>query len=95
MQTVNTGTPADFVATLEHNAAAYDAFQAFLDGLNSPGMVDGSTFIITRLRTADEKLMSVNLMHQQGAQPGPDLTIDTQNAGNVGSGGYNPANDTP
>ena len=52
MQTVNTGTPANFEATLEHNAAAYDAFQAFLDGLNSPGMVDGSTFIITRLKTA-------------------------------------------
>jgi hypothetical protein len=94
MQTVNTGTPADFVATLEHNAAAYDAFQAFLDGLNSPGMVDGSTFIITRLRTADEKLMSVNLMHQQGAQPGPDLTLQDTNPGFTGSGGYNEENDT-
>ena len=95
MQTVNTGTPADFVATLEHNAAAYDAFQAFLDGLNSPGMVDGSTFIITRMKTADEKLISVNLLHQQGAQPGPDMTIDTGGAGFVGSGGHNPANDSP
>jgi hypothetical protein len=67
-ETINTGTPANFEAYLENNPAAYDAFQAFLDGLNSPGMVDGSTFIITRLKTADEKLFSINLMHQQGAQ---------------------------
>jgi hypothetical protein len=94
MQTVNTGTPADFVATLEHNAKIYDAFEAFIAACDSPAMFDGSTFIITRMMTDDEKLISVNLMHQQGAQPGPDLTIDTQNAGNVGSGGYNPENDT-
>jgi hypothetical protein len=94
MQTVNTGTPANFVATLEHSPKIFDAFAAFIAACDSPAMVDGSTFIITRMKTADEKLISVNLMHQQGAQPGPDLTIDTQNAGNVGSGGYNPESET-
>jgi hypothetical protein len=95
-ETINTGTPANFEALLEHKPDVYDAFQAFLDGLDSEGMVEGSTFIIARVfPPGDEKLISVNLMHQQGAQPGPDLTIDTRNAGNVGSGGYNPADDSP
>jgi hypothetical protein len=70
-ETINTGTPANFEAYLENNAQIYDDFQDFLDGLNSPGMVDGSTFIITRIYPppADgTKPISVNLMHQQGAQ---------------------------
>ena len=95
MQTVDTGTPANFVATLEHSAKIFDAFEKFIAACDSPAMVDGSTFIITRMKTADEKLISVNLLHQQGAQPGPDMTIDTGGAGFVGSGGHNPANDSP
>lgn len=95
-QTVDTGTPANFQATLEKNTKAYDAFQAFLETLDSPAMLTGSSFIVARIYPpGDEKLISVNLLNQQGAQPGPDNTVDTQNAGNVGSGGYNPANDSP
>lgn len=96
MQTVNTGTPADFVATLEHNAAAYDAFQALLESLKSKAMETGSVFIVARVYPpgGDEKLISFNLMHQQGAQPGPDLTLDDTNPGFTGSGGYNEENDT-
>ena len=94
MQTVDTGTPANFVATLEHSAKIYDAFEKFIAACDSPAMVDGSTFIITRMKTADEKLISVNLLHQQGAQPGPDMTLQDTNPGFVGSGGYNEENDT-
>ena len=96
MQTVDTGTPADFVATLEKNAKIYDAFQTFLEACDSPAMLTGSGFIVARIYPPqDEKLISVNLLHQQGAQPGPDNTIDTGGAGFVGSGGHNPANDSP
>ncbi len=92
---------ADPTLELEPNPDLVEAFKAYLDEYAFADYLDetgvpiyegqhSSAFLIV----FEGDSIAHRQINPQAAQP-IDNTIDTQNAGNVGSGGHNPADDTP
>jgi hypothetical protein len=92
---IQVSMPANPTENLEENPKLVKAWKKFLQETGSGDAYaaqHSTSFIVV---TEGDELISVRQINPQAAQPMGAQDIDTQNAGNVGSGGYNPANDSP